>query len=166
MSVFKKILAVYCGAVSVIVAGYFIITLFITDGNTLLGYLNDLNALTIFTKGHVGELGVWLMIDALMALAIIIALVVNSVRKHRLRVGDPDEPVTREYLDVNVSFYATILLALWFFWNWIYSLYPENEPETVALIHLEWWAWIDPMTAIIAGATAAYLWRDSRTSYY
>ena len=30
--------------------GYFIITLFITDSNTLLGYLNDLNALTIFTK--------------------------------------------------------------------------------------------------------------------
>ena len=162
MSVFKKILAVYCGAVSVIVAGYFILTLFITDSNTLLGYLNDLNVFTFFTKGHAGELGVWLMIDALMALAIIIALVLNAVRKHRLRVGDPDEPVTREYLEVNVSFYSTILLALWFFWNWIYSLYPENEPETVALIHLEWWAWIDPMAAIIAGATAAYLWRDSQ----
>ena len=58
------------------------------------------------------------MIDALMALAIIIALVVNSVRKHRLRVGDPDEPVTREYLEVNVSFYrddtagALVLLEL------------------------------------------------------
>ena len=162
MSVFKKILAVYSGAVSVIVAVYFLLTLFLTDSSTLLAYLNDLNVFTFFTKGHAGELGVWLMIDALMALAIIIALAVNVTRKRRLRVGAPDEPVTREYLEVNVSFYATILLALWFFWNWFYALYPENEPETVALIHLEWWAWIDPMTAIIAGATAFYLWRDSQ----
>ena len=162
MSVFKKILAVYCGAVSAIVAGYFILTLFLTDSSALLAYLNDLNVFTFFTKGHAGELGVWLMIDALMALAIIIALAVNVTRKFRLPSGSPYEPVTREYLEVNVSFYSTILLALWFFWNWIYSLYPENEPEVVALIHLEWWAWIDPMAAIIAGATAAYLWRDSQ----
>ena len=89
MSVFKKILAVYSGAVSVIVAVYFLLTLFLTDSSTLLTYLNDLNVFTFFTKGHAGELGVWLMIDALMALAIIIALAVNVTRKRSLRVGAP-----------------------------------------------------------------------------
>ena len=161
MSILKRVMAVYCGAVAVIVAAYFLLTLFITDSAAVLTYLNDLNILTFFTKGQSGELGVWLMIDALMALAVLIALAVNSLRKYHLRVGDEDEPVSRKYLEVNAMFYSTILLGLWFFWNWFYTLYPENEPETVALIHLEWWAFVDPMTTIIAGATAFYLWRTA-----
>ena len=150
MSVFKKILAVYSGAVSVIVAVYFLLTLFLTDSSTLLTYLNDLNVFTFFTKGHAGELGVWLMIDALMALAIIIALAVNVTRKRRLRVGDPDEPVTREYLEVNVSFYATILLALWFFWNW-FGVFSGQDSGT-------FWGFINPLFVLVVGSLGCRMW--------
>ena len=67
--------------------------------------------------------------------------------------------VTRAYLEVNLAFYASIVLALWWFWNWFYSLFPENEPEVFGLIHLEWWAFINPLMAPVLGATGFHLWR-------
>ena len=54
-----------------------------------------------------------------------------------------------------------MLFTIWFYWNALYTLFPENEPEVVFLIHLEWWAFINPLQVLVMGATGTYLWRRS-----
>ncbi len=70
--------------------------------------------------------------------------------------------ITRRYLEVNLAFFASVLFTLWFYWNAFYTLFPQNEPEVVFLIHLEWWAFINPLQVLVMGATGTYLWRRAR----
>ena len=103
---------------------------------------------------------VWEAMNWPMAVAVALALVANAMRKFGLQSGDSGGAITREYLEVNLAFYASIVLALWFYWNWFYSLFPESEPEAVGLIHLQWWAFINPLVVLVLGATGARLWRE------
>jgi hypothetical protein len=112
---------------------------------------------------HDGTANYWLW-EAMnwpMAVAVGLALIVNAVRKCRSQTSVSGGSVTRQYLEVNLAFYASIVLALWFYWNWFYSLFPESEPEAVGLIHLEWWAFINPLLVLVVGATGARLWREA-----
>ena len=53
------------------------------------------------------------------------------------------------------------MLALWYFWNWFASLNPGSEPDMVRLIHLEWWAFINPIGLLVYSYTGAHLWRTA-----
>ncbi len=104
-----------------------------------------------------GDYNIWGVLNWFMAAAIAIVLAVNTLRKVKL---PSDGSITREYLEVNVSFYASLLLALWFYWNWFSTLFPGNEPEVVGTIHLAYWGLINPvLTVPLLGATGLHLWR-------
>ena len=103
---------------------------------------------------------VWEILNWFMAVGVIIVLVVNSIRKRRLcRREEGSSAITRDYLEVNLAFAASIVLTLWYFWNWFAALNPGSEPDVVGLIHLEWWAFINPMGVLLYAYTGAYLWR-------
>ena len=104
---------------------------------------------------------VWEAMNWPMAVAVALALIVNVWRKFGPQSGDSGGSITRQYIEVNLAFYASIVLALWFYWNWFYSLFPDSEPEAVGLIHLQWWAFINPLVVLVVGATGAHLWRDA-----
>ncbi len=109
-----------------------------------------------------GDYPVWVILNWPMALGVVIALVVNFTRKRDLASSGSDAPVTRKYLEANIAFYASLLLALWFYWNWFYSLFPDNEPAAVGQIHLMMWAFINPVLSVpVMGATGFHLWRDA-----
>ena len=80
-----------------------------------------------------------------MASTIIVALDRNIRSKLALRGSDPDAPLTGRRVQANLLFYATIVLTLWFFWNWFYGFFPQNEPDVVGLVHLEMWTLINPI---------------------
>ena len=108
-----------------------------------------------------GEYPVWVFLNWFMAVAVALALIVNAMRKFGPQSGDSGGAITRQYIEVNLAFYTSIVLALWFYWNWFHSLFPANEPDIVGTIHLQWWAFINPLLVLVVGTTGARLWRDT-----
>ena len=107
-----------------------------------------------------GEYPVWVILNWFMASTIIVALDRNIRGKLALWGTDPDVPLTGRRVQVNLLFYATIVLTLWYFWNWFYGFFPQNEPEVVGLIHLEMWTLINPLFVLTIGVTGFSLWEE------
>ena len=59
----------------------------------------------------------WDYINPIMVAAVVISLLVNLRRKISL---PDDDRVSRTYLEVNVLFYASIILTMIFFSNWFF----------------------------------------------
>ena len=59
------------------------------------------------------------------------------------------DTITRAYLETNLIFYATALLTLQIFRDWI-----GNVPGL-------WWQ--DPLFVVVMGVTSLRLWRDQAT---
>lgn len=108
-----------------------------------------------------GDYPVWVILNWFMASTIIVALDRNIRGKLALRGGDPDAPLTGRRVQVNLLFYATIVLTLWFFWNWFFGFFPQNEPEVVGLVHLEMWTFINPLYVLTVGVTGFSLWQGA-----
>ena len=102
MFIARTMIAIGLLAVSIVVAAHFILTPFYQD-------TMDIGLM-------------WDILNWFMAVAAIIALIVNY---HRFQVTDGqsgDGPVTRQYLQVNVALFASILLVIWILWNWFDNL--------------------------------------------
>ena len=108
-----------------------------------------------------GDYPVWVFLNWFMASTIIVALDRNIRGKLALRRSDPDAPLTGRRVQVNLLFYATIVLTLWYFWNWFYGFFPQNEPPVVGLVHLEMWTLINPLFVLTIGVTGFSLWQES-----
>ena len=108
-----------------------------------------------------GDYPVWVFLNWFMASTIIVALDRNIRGKLALRGSDPDAPLTGRRVQVNLLFYATIVLTLWYFWNWFYGFFPQNEPPVVGLVHLEMWTLINPLFVLTIGVTGFSLWQES-----
>ena len=107
----------------------------------------------------VDAVGVWAVLDWFMAAGILVALTVHFTAKRALGKEGAGDSVTRRYLEVNLAFYATVLLSLWFFWNWFDFLTSGDEPQgTTNLVN---WMLIDPLAAVVIGVTGLRLWRDA-----
>ena len=107
----------------------------------------------------VDVIGVWAILDWFMAAGILIALIVHFTAKQALDREGAGDSVTRRYLEVNLAFYTTVFLSLWFFWNWFDFLTSGDEPQgTTNLVN---WMLIDPLIAVVLGVTGLRLWRDA-----
>ena len=144
MAGLKKLSAVYLIGVAVAVAGFFIVNPLLTD------------AIDVTT--------VWLVLDILMAVALVIALTCNYARKREECGGDPAGAVTRRYLEVNVAFYLTAAVTILFFHNW-FSLLAEGT-DSLDGNHQAWviWAAVDVVLPLIVGITGCRLWRETSAS--
>ena len=139
MDLLRRLLAIYLIVVALAVAVNWIATPLYHDGST--------------------NYWLWEILNWFMAVAVVIILVTNSLRELNFCRREAEVAITREYLETNWAFAASIVLTLWYFWNWFNSLFPDNEPAAVGLIHLEWWAFINPLFVLVAGFTSAYLGR-------
>ena len=108
-----------------------------------------------------GDYPVWVFLNWFMASAILVALDRNIRGKLALGGSDPDAPLTGKRVQVNLLFYATIVLTLWYFWNWFYGFFPQNEPPVVGLVHLEMWTLINPLFVLTIGVTGFSLWEEA-----
>ncbi len=133
----RKLLAVLLGAIALVVAVHFVASPFYEE--------------------WVDAGLVWDVVNWFMAVAVMVALVVHFIRKAVLGRRQADGAVTLEYLEINLLFYATVLLALWFFWNWVDNLTVGADPQGDT--HLLIWALVDPLFVLIVGVTARRLWR-------
>ncbi len=135
MKIVRRILAIILGAIALAVAFHFICSPFYRD--------------------IVDTREVWSVLNWFMAFAVLVALAASYIRKQNMTASDAR---------VNVVFYSTLLLAIWFFWNWFDSL----AADSLGLggqdgIHLILWAFIDPLLIILVGRLSVRLWKgDSR----
>ncbi len=142
MSTLKRILAVILVAIAIVVAVNWMITPVYHDGSA--------------------EYPVWKVVNWFMAFAVIVSLLVNFTRKRALGNGRADSPITREYLEANLAFYASLLLVPWFFTNFFtYDLFPNNMPAVAMESKDVWWEFIDGLFMLVAGTTGCHLWRDA-----
>ena len=105
----------------------------------------------------------WVPVDWLQAAAIIVALVVNTLRKRALDANGFNGSVTREYLEVNLLFYVSVVVTVWYFWAWLFvAFFPDNEPAGAARdAHTLLWPFINALDIPLLGATGYYLWRKA-----
>ncbi len=99
------------------------------------------------------------IINPLMAIAIVVALLASLRRKLRMK---DDGEVSREYLEVNLLFYASVILVIIFFSNWFYVLYEIDEAsDSSRSRHSIYWWFINPLFILVSGIKGYHLWRDS-----
>ncbi|MXZ82015.1 MAG: hypothetical protein F4Z15_11835 [Gammaproteobacteria bacterium] len=100
-----------------------------------------------------GTSPLWAQIDMAMALAVVLGVYHGYRRLRAADSGQPDAPLTREYLASNVQFYGFLMIGVWFFWNWFNVLNPEFKAIERATQQV-FWAIIDtvlPLLSILLG---------------
>ena len=94
---------------------------------------------------------VWDVLNGFMAGGIIIALIYQGREKRRQdRAADG---VTYPYLAANLLLLATILLAIWFFRNWLAGLSGSELVERHSFV----WQLVNGLFVVIMAATAGRL---------
>ena len=86
-----------------------------------------------FYESMVDPISVWHVLNWVMAVGVIIALVLTYMRRERLG----PESTTTISICVNVAFYASLVLAILFFWNWFDDLTVRrrrSEPDSRVLL--------------------------------
>ena len=134
----KQVAGVYLIALSVAVAGFFIINSFFVVNDTF-----DVQ-------------DVWYVLDVLMAIGLAIGLALNYMDKMEERrqhaAGQSD---IRRYIAINAAFYVTLAVAILFMHNWLALLahgrdYLSQDGTTWVI-----WAVVDTMLPVVLGMTGA-----------
>ncbi len=128
----------------------------------VLGAFNVLAAAVVFVNvisGHAqlwNTGALWDYINPIMGVAVLISLLVNLRRKISLQ---DEDRVSRTYLEVNVLFYASIILAMVFFSNWTYMLWSfEDASDSSKTRHFIYWWFINPFFILVSGITGRHIW--------
>ena len=103
---------------------------------------------------------VWEVINWFMAASTLVALAVGLLRRRAQQ--REIEPSVIEYLRVRVSFYGAIVLAMLFFWEWIWTLNPESESGDAVTSHVIYFPIVDALFVVIALSAGRYLWNAAR----
>ena len=93
-------------------------------------------------------------LNVFMAVGIVAALVHAWVHKRRLM---PDAS-TMTQLWVHAAFYAAVLLAVLFFWNWFDHLAKAAGDQSQT--HLNYWVVINTLYIVLSGTLSYHLWRE------
>ncbi len=112
---------------------------------------------------HLGSAAiiVWFYLDILMAISLIIALAFQLQAKRAADAQDHDGPnLSRARLEANALFYATLIVALWFFRNW-FDLLTSTPLGNQSVPTQVVWDLVDGFLPIVLGITAGRLWRSS-----
>ena len=127
MAIVQRVLGAYSVLAAIVVGAHFIFEPVYHDGSTV----NP----------------VWTVLDWFMAPAVLTALFASTVWK--LSLGD--DAGLKRYLEANTAFYASAILAIWFFWNWFGTLMSQGE--------LLMWYFIDPLFVVVVASCGVRLWR-------
>lgn len=102
----------------------------------------------------------WNVMNWFWAVALVLMLAANLHFKLTLNQSDSvaTAGVTREYLESNVLFYASIVLGILFFWKWFDQNWSVDNgpPSTLS------WPFINPALVAVAAASGLRLWRRAR----
>ena len=141
MRAIKKLAGAYLVGISIAVAVFFIINVFLV------------NAINV--------LAVWHVLDVLMLVGLALGMGFNYANKRRAGDRETVDQVTRGYLEANVVFYATAVVTILFLHNWFTLLATGDVSQGDN--HTAWviWAVVDTALPIVLGVTGCRLWREA-----
>ena len=95
---------------------------------------------------------VWRILDPLMVVGVVAVLIDAFGRKRRLA---PGQPVDRDFLETNFTFYFSAMLLLLLLWNWFGFEWvePSNDQSLV-------WMFIDSTLPLLLAAVGVRLLRE------
>ena len=138
MAIVKKIVAIYLVVLAALVGVHFIF------GPLYQDTLDSVDG--------------WRVLNWFMAVGVLVLWVFHYLRKREHDADSSDGPVTRRYLEVNFALYASLLIGILFFWNWIDVL--VQAPEVQSDTRLIFWGYIDSALAVLLGVSGCQMWRE------
>ena len=93
-------------------------------------------------------------------MAIALAFYFNLERKRKSEASG-ETGVTREYIESNVLYFATMILAALFLFNWLNLLVNGAKDVGEEVMHDVVWVVVDIMIIVVSGATGGYLLKGS-----
>lgn len=140
MLTLPRLLAILMLASAIVVVAHFILSHFYSD------------AIDTHT--------IWNILNWIMAAGVLVALTVNFMRRRAANGRDAGASSQQEHIGINAVFYASALLAIWFFWSWFGELTSGPEgPEDV--VNSVVWVLVDGLYPLVIGSTACHLWCTS-----
>ena len=136
--VVHRLIGVYLAVVASLVAVQFVVF-------PLYAYDSDGEVMS-------SAVGIWHVLDWLMAAGLVLMLVTTCRERQRHGADKPTE--VRPWLRSNVMFYGTLLLTLAFIPNWFASSWGHNANPTI-------WHLIDTVLPVMFAVEAHRLWRAS-----
>ena len=115
-------------------------------------------AFVLWRTGVVDDL--WDVINVLSFVVILLAFYFNWERKRR-HDASGETGITREYLESNVLYFATMILAALFLFNWLNLLVNGFKDVNEEVMHDVVWIVVDIMIIVVSGATGGYLLKGS-----
>ena len=137
MDVIKRILAAYLIVTAIAAAILLIVTPLYHDGSP--------------------EYPHWQILNWFMAIGVVVALVVNFIRKRNMVNGGES---TLEYVRVSIAYYGAIALTMLFFWEWFWTLNPESETGDAVISHIVYFPIMDALFVVVSLATGCHLWNN------
>ena len=136
MDFLKRIVAIYLSLTALAVFFNFILTPVYHDGSP--------------------DYPIWEYINYFMAAGVLLALIFNFVRK---QASASPYASDADVMWANIALYASIALAMLFFWQYLWLQFPENETGDAALSHTIYFPLVDALYAIVTLDSARWLWR-------
>ena len=133
MDSIRKPLSVVLGLMAVVVLFHFVLNPFYEDA--------------------VDAISVWHVLNWVMAVGVIVTLALTFVCVRSLG-SDSD---TNGYICVNVAFYAAVVLAILFFWNWFDDLTAGEDGQSPTRGY--YWVIINTLFIVLLGTVSAHLWK-------
>ena len=103
---------------------------------------------------------VWAILDYVMLVAIALAFYFNLERKRKSDASG-DRSVNREYLESNVMYFATMVLAALFLFNWLNLLVNGASDVGEEVMHDVVWVVVDVLIILVSCVTGTYLLRGT-----
>ena len=95
---------------------------------------------------------IWEVLDAFMAIGIILAVVYTCKHKR----GLPSDASSLAQVCAYAAFYAAAVLAVLFFWNWFDELAQEGDQSQT---RNNYWVVINTLYIVLMGTVSCHLWR-------
>jgi len=103
----------------------------------------------------------WQVLNWFMAAGV--ALIAFAAFRSYRAFGD-GERVSVGYLRSRLASYGAVVLAMLFFWGWLWTLNPESETGAAVTSHLVYFPVMDAVYVVLALSTARGLWRGRADS--
>ena len=103
---------------------------------------------------------VWKYVNYVSLVATALAFYFNWQRKYKQEASG-ETGVTREYIESNVLYFATMILAALFLFNWLNLLVNGAKDVGEEVMHDVVWVVVDIMLIVISGATGGYVLQGS-----
>ena len=132
-----------------VLAAYLVVTAFAVFFNLILT--------PVYHDGS-PDYPVWEILNWFMAVSVLICLATNFRR--RFAIGDWRYS-DLENLLISTTYFASIALAMLFFWEWFWILNPDSETGEAVTSHIIYFPLVDTIFVIVALSTGRFLWNTA-----